>query len=250
MINMREIELILILCQYYFNGEKGIEKFAARFNQYFQKDVSAQTILFSVSKFKSVDPANNAGAKDDEYTRLWKEYITNDKISELKELYGCFNKGTYVAPIEKLIDEPTASKILIKAPPKLVINDVPQPRPESYAAEGIAAYKRSREVVVNALAAAKFRCELDCTSELFIRKAATVTYTEAHHLIPLCFQDEFPYSLDVEANVVSLCPNCHRKLHYGAEIEPLIKKLYIARCDRLKRCGIDISYEKLLLLYR
>ena len=191
-------------------------------HQYFQKDVSAQTILFSVSKFKSVDPANNVDAKADEYARLWKEYITNDKISDLKELYRCFKKGTYVTPLEKLVDEPITPRIMIEAPPKLVVDDAPQPRPENYATKGIAAYKRSRKVVANALAAAKFRCELNCTSELFIRKNVDVTYTEAHHLIPLCFQNEFLYSLDVEANIISLCPNCHRRLHYGTEIETIL----------------------------
>lgn len=247
---MRDIELILILCQYYFDGEKGIEKFTARFNQYFQKDVSAQTILFSVSKFKSVDPANNTGIIDDEYARLWREYIANDKVSTLKELYRCFKKGTYVTPLKKLVDEPIAPRVIIKTPQKFVINDAPQPRPENYAIKGVSAYKRSADVVANSLAAANFTCELDCASELFIRKTAAVTYTEAHHLIPLCFQDEFSHSLDVEANVVSLCPNCHCKLHYGAEIEQPLKKLYMARRNRLKRCGIEISYEKLLLLYR
>lgn len=247
---MRDIELILILCQYYFDGEKGIEKFTARFNQYFQRDVSAQTVLFSVSKFKSVDPANNVGTKDDEYVRLWQEYIANDKVNDLKELYRCFKKGIYVTPIEELIERPISPRVVVKVQQKLIINDAPQPRPENYATKGAAAYKRSREVVANALAAARFQCELNCTSELFIRRASAITYTEAHHLIPLCFQDEFAYSLDVEANVVSLCPNCHCKLHYGAEIAPDLKTLCIARQRRLKKCGIEISYEKLLLLYR
>lgn len=247
---MKEIELILILCQYYFDGEKGIERFATRFNQYFRKDVSTQTILFSISKFKSVDPANNENVKDEEYVRLWKEYITDNKIPVLKDLYRCFKKGKYVTPLEKLVDEPIVPENIIGTSLTTIVNDSPHPRPENYATKGVDAYKRSRNVAANALALADFSCELGCTTELFIRKATTVTYTEAHHLIPLCFQNEFLNSLDVEANIVSLCPNCHRKLHYGAEIEPMLEKLYMNRHNRLKKCGIEISYEKLLLLYR
>lgn len=246
---MREIELILILCQYYFDGEKNIEKFTDKFNQYFKKDASAQTILFSISKFKSVDPANNVDVKDDEYSRLWREYITNEKVGELKELYRCFKKGTYVAPVKALEETSPVQKVL-KRTRVVSVGDMPQARPKDYATKGIEAYRRNRDVVAGALAAAEYKCELDCTTELFVRKSSNITYTEAHHLIPLCFQDEFVHSLDVEANVVSLCPNCHCKLHYGADIEPLLRTLYSLRRERLKKCGIEISYEKLLLLYR
>lgn len=38
---------------------------------------------------------------------------------------------------------------------------------------------------------------------------------EPHHLIPLQYHEEFEWSLDVEANVVSLCSECHNQIHYG-----------------------------------
>ena len=246
---MREIELILILCQYYFDGEKNIEKFTDKFNQYFKKDASAQTILFSISKFKSVDPANNVDVKDDEYSKLWREYITNEKIGELKELYRSFKKGDYIAPVKALEEAFSAQKVL-KRTKVISTEDVPQTPPKDYTTKGLEAYKRHRDVVAGALAAAEYKCELGCATELFIRKSSDTTYTEAHHLIPLCFQDEFVYSLDVEANIVSLCPNCHCKLHYGANVEAVLKRLYHDRYKRLKNCGIAISYENLLLMYR
>jgi 5-methylcytosine-specific restriction protein A len=72
---------------------------------------------------------------------------------------------------------------------------------------------------------------------------------EAHHLIPLSTQDYFEYSLDVDANIVCLCPTCHRKLHYGNSIKDDLKRLYDLRIKRLKQSGIDISFGELLKLY-
>ena len=73
---------------------------------------------------------------------------------------------------------------------------------------------------------------------------------EAHHIIPLSAHEQFEYNLDVDANIVSLCPNCHRKLHFGRDIKIELKKLYDLRKDKLIKSGINISFEKLLDLYR
>ena len=46
-------------------------------------------------------------------------------------------------------------------------------------------------------------------------------------LIPMKKQQTFSTSLDVYANVVCLCPVCHRLLHYGLDDN---KKIYLIRC--------------------
>ena len=86
---MNELQLTLILAWYYFDKSNNVESFARRFNQYFEKDYSAQTILFSSAKFKNVDPANNLrqATPDERYKTLWDKYIVGDRIRELKELY-------------------------------------------------------------------------------------------------------------------------------------------------------------------
>ena len=50
-------------------------------------------------------------------------------------------------------------------------------------------------------------------------------YVEAHHLIPMGFQDDFSKSIDVEANIISLCTYCHKNyiMLNIKVIEPLIK---------------------------
>ena len=38
---------------------------------------------------------------------------------------------------------------------------------------------------------------------------------EGHHLVPLEYQDLFNESLYFVDNIVSLCPTCHREIHYA-----------------------------------
>ena len=76
-----------------------------------------------------------------------------------------------------------------------------------------------------------------------------VPYMEAHHLIPFKYQKEFPYSLQVPANVVCLCPQCHRELHYGKNRKEILRQLYDDRVEALKECGLNISFDDLLRYY-
>ena len=72
-------------------------------------------------------------------------------------------------------------------------------------------------VYLHALNHAKHKCE-PCHKNTFKNKSTGLQYVEGHHLIPLSCQKSFNYSLDVEENVVALCPMCHSKLHH-AEIK-------------------------------
>ena len=65
----------------------------------------------------------------------------------------------------------------------------------------------------------------------------------------MAYQDLFEYSLDVEANIVSLCSNCHSQIHYGRGSETLIEMLYLERKQELEKTGISISLDGLLALY-
>lgn len=243
-----KIEKTVILAFYYIGKAKYIEKFKARFNQYFKRDISSQTILFEVAKVKNIDPANNVQSQQGNvYFELWNYYISEGRVDALKQFYNSFKQGDYIFREVKLPDEdelvPFSKKVCVA--PK----DVPTAPPENYQ-QGLNTYKRHREVVLNALALAEYKCEADCETPLFCRKDGVTNYTEAHHIIPLCYQKDFEYSLDIEANVVSLCPRCHRLMHYGRDYENLLKRLYDKRTERLKKCGINITYEQLLLLYR
>ena len=55
-------------------------------------------------------------------------------------------------------------------------------------------------------------------------------------------QNIFNCNLDMYANIVSLCPICHRLLHHGLQNEKMfvLKKIYDEREVRLKNSGINI----------
>lgn len=127
------------------------------------------------------------------------------------------------------------------------------PKPEKKSApvfrNNIKIYPRNKATALRALAIAEFHCEVDAQHPTFIRKRMNKNYTEPHHLIPLEYSDEFDVSLDVEANIISLCSNCHNQLHYGRDYEIVLKPLYNERKEMLKLAGIDISYEWLKKMY-
>jgi hypothetical protein len=79
-------------------------------------------------------------------------------------------------------------------------------------------------------------------------------YLEAHHLIPMKAQKDFPsQNLDRLENIVAICPNCHRAIHYGTLDEKIkfLKPLYENRIVLLRNCNhhIDISFSDLIDKY-
>jgi hypothetical protein len=110
------------------------------------------------------------------------------------------------------------------------------------------AFKRSELKAKKSIILADFKCDLDNSHTSFISKNGK-PYMEAHHLVPLSCQDEFQFSLDVDSNIVCLCPNCHRMLHYGCQINDQLKKLYVKRKKLLEISKIYIEFERLLELY-
>ena len=71
-------------------------------------------------------------------------------------------------------------------------------------------------------------------------------------MIPFSNQGGFKFSLDVTANIVALCPNCHRLLHNGRKPEKAkeIGTLYAQRKSRLIEKKLKISETELMKLYR
>ncbi|EPY2275041.1 HNH endonuclease [Clostridium sporogenes] len=71
-------------------------------------------------------------------------------------------------------------------------------------------FKRNPDVVVEVLKRANGICEYCKKSAPFIRKSDNTPYLEVHHIVPLSEEGE-----DTVENTVALCPNCHRKVHFG-----------------------------------
>lgn len=116
---------------------------------------------------------------------------------------------------------------------------------------GSKGFVRSPAVAAKAILAANFACEIDPMHWTFTSRIKQQRYVEAHHLIPISRQPNFDYSLDVVANIISLCATCHRFLHYGAphEKKALLKLLFNGRKSRLLLKNIEIKYSDFLECY-
>lgn len=74
----------------------------------------------------------------------------------------------------------------------------------------VKSYTRNPDVVAEVLIRAKGYCE-ECESEApFLRKKDDTPYLEVHHIKLLSKGGK-----DTVKNAIALCPNCHRKSHYG-----------------------------------
>lgn len=101
-----------------------------------------------------------------------------------------------------------------------------------------------------ALLAGGYRCAINPDHTTF-QKPNGEPYLEVHHLIPLEQQQCFWYKLDTLANLVPLCPLCHKLLHYGRAEErnaPLLR-LYEARKGALAQSGLVLTADEFLRFY-
>lgn len=138
-------------------------------------------------------------------------------------------------------------------PPRgIKINYVPKEKKRKATNRAFRVERRNATVAKNAVASAYYLCEIDSEHPHFKSKKSNENYVEAHHLIPIYATDEFEKSIDVEANVVSLCPNCHRKLHHAEflEVKPLLEKLYLKLKNDLETCEIGLTFEHLISYYQ
>lgn len=71
-------------------------------------------------------------------------------------------------------------------------------------------FERNPYVIAEVLIRANGICE-ECKNKApFIRKSDNTPYLEVHHIIPLSENGD-----DTVENCIALCPNCHRKAHFG-----------------------------------
>lgn len=132
----------------------------------------------------------------------------------------------------------------------------PESKESAKTQNGRKIYPRKKSKSLNALKRANYTCECNAMHPTFERKGTNIPYTEPHHLIPLHYYEDFSNSLDVEANIVSLCSNCHNQVHYG-DGSTILSQLLAQRQAELSAAGIDadvngnlIDVNKLLSYYK
>lgn len=100
-----------------------------------------------------------------------------------------------------------------------------------------------------------YKCIANKEHTTFKSKKTHNNFMEAHHLIPIRYAipmwERFKANIDCVENLVSLCPNCHRAVHYGSEMVRLriLQKLFILKRKDLERIGIRITFEDLIWMY-
>lgn len=112
-------------------------------------------------------------------------------------------------------------------------------------------YPRNVNRAKLALYRADYQCEIDDNHKTFISKSSKESYVEAHHLIPFKVQVDIDYNLDVTHNIISLCPNCHRKIHFGffEDKKEMLKTLYNKHILGLETVHLDIGLDSLYSIY-
>jgi 5-methylcytosine-specific restriction protein A len=107
-----------------------------------------------------------------------------------------------------------------------------------------------------ALVAASFKCLANPGHETFFTNQGK-QYMEGHHLIPCTlanakyYKEKYGKNIDCFENIASLCPTCHRAVHFGDEQTrtKILTKLHALQETKLRSVGIPIMLEELLGLY-
>jgi 5-methylcytosine-specific restriction enzyme A len=132
------------------------------------------------------------------------------------------------------------------------VEDKPKDRPETDKTDTTtSSWKRDAAIALRAIINSKFQCEIDRTHITFKSRVTGKPYLEAHHLVPISRQELFQSSIDVTANIVALCPNCHRSIHHAVvnEKKDLLKNLFEQRKERLDKCNIKVTFDDLYSYY-
>lgn len=185
--------------------------------------------------------------KKDKYPNI----SNHDFMAKLYTEFGRYNIDEIKSINDSVDDKLNKSISKNKKDPKdEYVTHVEPKQSVKKAGGGVYYYPRNPKMAAYALKNAQHQCENNPQHECFIRRSNGMPYTEVHHLVPLCYYDEFEsVSLDVPENIVSLCSNCHNGIHYGKNADQLITKLYNERKSKLLAAGIDISLEELLNMY-
>ncbi|MBN8476308.1 MAG: HNH endonuclease [Sulfuritalea sp.] len=80
--------------------------------------------------------------------------------------------------------------------------------PEQFVIQRV--FQRNPDVVAEVLSRAKGVCQACKKPAPFLKKSDGEPYLEAHHVKQLADGGE-----DTVENAIAVCPNCHRKAHYG-----------------------------------
>lgn len=141
--------------------------------------------------------------------------LSSEVVSILSEMMhhsatAEYQTSTELSDIEAAFqDQVGKSKELTSAERRLRLSSA-RKKPETRSVM-VRTYVRNPDVVAEALHIADGFCGNCKRKAPFLRRSDGSAYLEVHHRVPLAEGGE-----DTLENAIALCPNCHRKEHYGA----------------------------------
>ncbi len=177
--------------------------------------------------------------------------IDRTKEYDFIQKNGPFDRYLQVDLHESIDDIEDSEIIKIFESEPIETNDNPLPRTNQRVMGNRSYWETKPGISKSALISAEFICEVDSSHNTFTSRVTNNKYVEAHHLIPMKFQNEFQNSLDHKSNIISVCPNCHRLLHHSIikEKKEILSKLFNNRKEALDKGGISITEKKLMSYY-
>ena len=170
--------------------------------------------------FQSMGVLHFLGLKK-EFKSFFKSTSLDDAVSELKNNYQDFSRVIALLNYEESLHDinekdylrvNASQKDAPSARRKRLQNNIKKTRKQRLYVDS---YTRNPDVVAESLYLADGICQRCHSKAPFIRKSDGTLYLEVHHIIPLSEQDLHEENLDILNNVMAICPNCHREIHYG-----------------------------------
>ncbi|MGN0783977.1 MAG: HNH endonuclease [Christensenellales bacterium] len=195
---------------------------------------------------------------------LYNSQNFNINLIDIPDAVSVERTASTVIPISSYVDDEDETKYIEKVDSIKESNINENAGEGAYKVEPIAVSKfdvgrrfRTNPLLGKiAIKKAYYACENDYQHETFISKKTQQKYMEAHHLIPVCFQKEiwekYRINIDCVENLVSLCPTCHKAIHYGTkEVQrKMISELFNRCAPKYKAIGLDITLEEIFKFYK
>lgn len=131
------------------------------------------------------------------------------------------------------------------------LEDIKPEPPASLKEHSTLVYQRDRRVAAEAIRRSRYLCEINHYHKSFKSQLTKEYYMEAHHIIPISTQALFNYSIDCVPNIASLCPVCHRKIHFGykSDKKKMLEILWDKKQEDILKVGINIRLNEVMEMY-
>ena len=109
---------------------------------------------------------------------------------------------------------------------------------------------RDQNIIYEVIKENDFKCFINENHKTFSSNTRP-NYVEGHHVIPISWQDSFDKELDCKENVIALCPNCHKAIHYANnEYKTKLLKYIAENNEKIQEFDIELEDLKELYLNR